>query len=113
MANKGSIVKYADIVHDKIIHATKVQKGSVLMCCEHGNNYSAAFAIAFIMKLKNWHFEEAKKFVKDRRRVVRLSHVMKDSLMQYEQILFPPPPENAVKEIIPQKTEKLDDSDSN
>ena len=63
--------------------------GAVLLCCEGGNNYSAAFVIAFIMKLKHIQYDDAKTFVRERRRVVRLSQTMKDNLLQYEDILFP------------------------
>ncbi|XP_075247900.1 dual specificity protein phosphatase 14-like [Convolutriloba macropyga] len=86
---KGTIIKYIDIVYDKIIEATKTRKGAVLLCCEGGNNYSAAFVIAFIMKLKHIQYDDAKTFVRERRRVVRLSQTMKDNLLQYEDILFP------------------------
>jgi predicted protein tyrosine phosphatase len=68
--NKESIIKHAHKAFKEIIHHQENTEGNIFIHCYMGKSRSAAIVLYYIMKTKNYTFDEALNFIRSKRHIV-------------------------------------------
>ncbi|KAK6189929.1 hypothetical protein SNE40_001892 [Patella caerulea] len=83
---ESDLLRHWDKTYDFIDRARK-ENSKVLIHCKMGISRSSATTMAFLMKDNKWSFEEAFKYVKERRNCVNPNEGFREQLKTYEGIL--------------------------